>query len=283
MLAGNGDSPAVDAPAGDGAAPPRPPGQLVIDEPARGEPRGLVWLLCCGGWGSPADFGVNLRVRADRNGLGAAEWARLGYRVATYGYRGGRLSLPDSLAAYDYLTATNPGLPICAVGASAGGHIALLVAAQRPELRCVVAQGAPSDLAALPNRPTGLYTEEAPRRVARRLFGASRFSELSPVTHAADIDASVWMSACSDDRVVPPSQATRFARAMAPHLGIGQVVETPVVEGRTPSRGRGPRRGTSELIHGCFVTTARLERYRNQTTAFVERTLQASEQRASGS
>lgn len=266
IRAGTGPAPAL--------APERVPGQLVVDEP-RGarEPRGLIWILCCGGWQSPAEFGVDLRVRADRDGLGAAEWRRQGYVVATYGYRGGRRSFGDALTAFDSLRARFPGLPVCAIGASAGGHVALLTAAERPELRCVVAQGAPSELAALPNRSTGLYTPDPPRRVARRLFGASRFDELSPVTQAGDIEASVWMSACSDDRVVPPDQATRFARAIAPYVTDGQTVETPVVDGRTPRRGRLPARGTRELIHGCFVTERRLAAYVADTVRFVRRTL----------
>lgn len=284
VLGGSRDGGAL--PAGLRAAPPppRPPGQLVIDEP-RAEPRGLVWILCCGGWQSPREFGVDLRRRADRAALGASEWRRRGYVVATYGYRGGRRSFGDALAAYDHLRARFPGLPVCALGASAGGHVALLTATRRPDLRCVVAQGAPSDLASLPARATGFYTDEPPRRVARRLFGASRLRELSPVVHAARIEASVWMSACSDDRVIPPAQARRFARALEPHLGPGQVVETPVVSGRSPSRARPARRGSVEFLHGCFVTRRRLARHARETVRFVERVLaaQRSESRASGS
>jgi fermentation-respiration switch protein FrsA (DUF1100 family) len=290
VLADREDGPDIRAGTGTGPAPAlapaRVPGQLVIDEPrGGGDPRGLIWILCCGGWGSPADLGVDLRVRADRDGLGAAEWRRQGYVVATYGYRGGRRSFGDALAAFDSLRARFPDLPVCAIGASAGGHVALLTAAERPELRCVVAQGAPSELGTLPSRSTGIYTPEPPRRVARRLFGASRFDELSPVTHAGAIEASVWMSACSDDRVVPPGQATRFGDAMQPRLAPGQAVETPIVEGRTPRRGGRPRRGTVELIHGCFVTKRRRARHVRDTIRFVRRTLagQRSDSRASGS
>lgn len=284
VLGGSGDDQAI-APGTTPARPPaRVPGRLVIDEP-RGESRGLVWIVCCGGWQSPRDAGVDLRRRRARDALGAAVWRRRGYVVATYGHRGGRRSFGDALAAYDSLRARFPGLPICAVGASAGGHVALLTAARRPGLRCVVALGAPSDLASLPTRSSGIYSDEAPRRVARRLFGRSRFRELSPVTHATRIEASIWMPACSDDRVIPPEQARRFARALDPHLGRGQVVETPVVAGRTPSRGRPPRRGTVELLHGCFVTRRSLARHARATVRFVERALaaQRSESRASGS
>lgn len=284
VLAGGGDDGALPGDLQAAPPPPRPPGQLVIDEP-RGEPRGLVWIVCCGGWQSPRDAGVDLRRRRDRDALGAEEWRRRGYVVATYGHRGGRRSFGDALAAYDYLHGRFPRLPVCAVGASAGGHVALLTAARRSDLRCVVAQGAPTDLASLPARATGIYSDEAPRRVARRLFGASRFRELSPLSHAARIEASIWMPACSDDRVIPPEQARRLARALEPHLASGQTVHTPVVAGRTPSRGRPPRRGAVELLHGCFVARRSVARHRRATLRFVERVLaaQRSGSRASAS
>jgi alpha-beta hydrolase superfamily lysophospholipase len=64
-------------------------------------------------------------------------------------YPKGGAAVASVLRSYDKVRARYPGLPVCLYGESAGGHLALLVAAARPDVACVETAGAPTDLAAI--------------------------------------------------------------------------------------------------------------------------------------
>ena len=77
--------------------------------------------------------------------------------------------------------ATAPPLPICAFGRSAGGHLALLLAARRPACGCVVAEAGIADLAALADQAMRPARPD-PRPVvnwATAAFGADRLADVS--------------------------------------------------------------------------------------------------------
>ena len=110
-----------------------------------------VLLIHGGGW-VEGDLGAFAS-------LGPA-FARRGILGAAMGYRLGPAhrwpaQLDDAHAALDRLLAAQVDRERIALwGHSAGGHLALMLALQRPEdIRCVVALGAPTDLAALPGPP----------------------------------------------------------------------------------------------------------------------------------
>jgi dipeptidyl aminopeptidase/acylaminoacyl peptidase len=70
-----------------------------------------------------------------------------GWATENVDYRPGAASLTDVLDAYDRLRErVGKRTHICAYGASAGGHLALMLAHRRASLRCVIAEGAPTDL-----------------------------------------------------------------------------------------------------------------------------------------
>ncbi|MEX2194828.1 MAG: prolyl oligopeptidase family serine peptidase [Thermoleophilaceae bacterium] len=262
----------LDAPAG-GIPEPRPELDIVIDEPTGGrEPRGLVWVLCCGAWRSAAAHGVDLASRADRRGLASLDWTRRGYRVATFASTGGAAAVEESLAAFDRLREEHPDLSICAFGGSAAGHMALMVAAQRPELSCVIAHSSPSSLADLPDEAIPGVLPEPPLSLARDAFGAARMDELSPLRRAGDIAASVRLVACSEDRIVPVAQSRRLARALRRRDGDA-AVELAVLPGESVRLGRRAPRGSREVIHRCFVSERRIARAEAATAEFVERAL----------
>ena len=74
-----------------------------------------------------------------------------------------------------------PDLPICAVGISAGGNLALNLATREPDLDCVVALSAPTDLTTVARQdPKG---EEA-YKAAVAAFGKDALVKFSPVRHA---------------------------------------------------------------------------------------------------
>lgn len=266
----------IDVPAGGVPTPapePGPPLDIVIDEPAGGrEPRGLVWVLCCGAWRPPGTYGIDLDERADRAALGSLEWARRGYIAASFAAHGEGTAVDEAVAAYDRLRAEHPGLEICAIGGSAAGHMALMVAARRPDLRCVAAHSAPAALADLPARPVPGVLAQSPVSLALEVFGRRHLDELSPLRHAADIRASVRLAACSADRIVPAGQSRRLARALRRRPGTASV-ELALIRGRSVRRGERPPRGSRHLVHECFATAGRVESDQADTVAFVERVL----------
>ena len=113
-----------------------------------------------------------------------------------------------------------------------------------------------------------------PMTLAVEAFGEERLDELSPVRHAADIRGAVRLSACSGDRVVPPSQARRMAEALR-RAGTARVV-LDVTPGRSVRRGRRAPRGMLHLVHECFATAERVEADRAARVRFVERELGGS-------
>jgi dienelactone hydrolase len=266
---------AIDVPAGGLPQPEPDPGRrldIVIDEPAGGrEPRGLVWVLCCGAWRPPETYGIDLGERSDRAALGSLAWARRGYLAASFAAHGEETAVDEAVAAYDRLRAEHPGLEICAVGGSAAGHMALMVAARRPDLRCVAAHSAPSALADLPPRPIPGVLAQSPLSLALEVFGRRRLDELSPLRHAGAIRASVRLAACSADRIVPPSQSRRLARAL--RRDPAAEVELALIRGESVRRRERPPRGTVHLVHECFATERRVEADQAGTVAFVERVL----------
>lgn len=265
----------LDAPVGEvpTAAPePGPPLDLVIDRPAGGdEPRGIVWLLCCGAWRPPETYGIDLDRRAERRAFGALDWTRRGYVAASFAAHGEETAVDEAVAAYDRLRSEYPDVAICAVGESAGGHMALMVAARRPEVECVVAHSAPTALADLPDEPIPGVLALAPRSLAVAAFGRRRLEELSPLGHADEIRASVHLAACSADRVVPASHSRRLARAL--RAGAAADVELTVTPGESVGRGERPPRGTRHLAHRCFASAERVQADRAGRTEFMERTL----------
>jgi dienelactone hydrolase len=80
----------------------------------------------------------------------ANRWRDRGWSTVNLTYRACGQSVADALWFYDRARAmSGPQVPVCTTGMSAGGHLALSIAAMRPDTSCAVAQGAPSDLAAL--------------------------------------------------------------------------------------------------------------------------------------
>lgn len=107
--------------------------------PARGRARGLIVHF----HGNAANVSAH---------VGLVEWLpRLGYHVLMFDYRGygrseGRVTRAgttrDGHAAVDYALSRPEarGLPVFAYGQSLGGAVAIVVAAERPEVRAVVAE-----------------------------------------------------------------------------------------------------------------------------------------------
>ncbi len=196
-----------------GAAPP--PVAYELSAPSgkfRGRaPRGLMLVVHGGGW---LRTGVEI-VRAERPN--ARRFQERGWATLNVTYRPGSASIGDVRAFYDWARRRfGPKLPICAYGSSAGGHLALMLAAARPDLRCVIANGAPTDLDGLQGTP---WTDALRRDYIVPSFGAGRLATVSPLTYAARTRAEVLLLHAVTDQLVPSDQATAYAR-LARHAQV---------------------------------------------------------------
>jgi acetyl esterase/lipase len=176
---------------------------------SRHPPLGAVIVIHGGGWQIVGHAAV-VAARPQASFFRAQGWAT--YNVD---YRAGRLSLTDILAAYDALRhQLGPKAAVCAWGGSSGGHLALLLAAYRPAVKCVMAAAAPTDLVSYDREPayaplgvprstgpTWLYTN-----YILPTFGLANLWQWSPVRVASRILAQVLLGESSYDELVPQEQ-----------------------------------------------------------------------------
>jgi acetyl esterase/lipase len=180
-----------------------------VGEPAGGQPaRGVMLVLHGGAWFSVGEAKLSI-TRPD-----AARWQARGWRTVNATYRACATSVDDVLRLYDRVRSTyGATLPVCAFGRSAGGHLALLLAARRPQLACVVAEAGIADLAALAGQ-TAVGRGSGPATVANwatAAFGADRLAQVSAAGSA--VRARVLYAISAADPLVPFEQATAFAAA----------------------------------------------------------------------
>lgn len=179
------------------------PWGLAEGEARTGPIRGAVILLHGGGWrANPAGH-------AEQQAI-APLYRRLGYLTRAVAYRGGRLGLRDVEAVYSKLRSdAGPDLPICAIGASAGGHLALMLAAREPDLTCAIDLAGPTDLTSLLGQgAVGAH------RLAVMAFGRKALARFSPVRHADAIEADLLLIFADTDPVIPSEQGEEMARAV---------------------------------------------------------------------
>jgi pimeloyl-ACP methyl ester carboxylesterase len=184
------------APAAGAAAPPYYEVGLPSGRHALHPPRAGILVIHGGGW---AGVG-NQTTQTMRNR--AQYFNDRGFLTLTIDYRPGTAALHDVNGFYDRLRArVGPTTPICAYGESAGGHLALMLAGDRPGLRCVIALAAPTDLSSLP--PVALANAE-------QAFGYANLVAWSPALRQPPIRQPVLLASALDDPVVPFDQAYEF-------------------------------------------------------------------------
>jgi acetyl esterase/lipase len=192
-----------------------------IYDPA-GAPRGTVLLIHGGGWQddrgkqSPRyyDATLALTLRAE------------GWRVVNIGYTQGYRTtgapdptpmLRDVVAFYEQIRAAFGG-PVCADGQSAGGHLAAMLAVERPTLTCAVLDAAPTDL------PTMLRKSNA-KNFVQGTFGTdpSTLAHWSPARDwRPTIHTAVYATFAADDPTVPPQQGAAL-KAADPSANVATV------------------------------------------------------------
>ncbi|PZS35554.1 MAG: hypothetical protein DLM59_02815 [Pseudonocardiales bacterium] len=183
-------------------------------------PLGVMLVIHGGGWyaeGSGATTSV--RPVADR-------WRARGWETVNLTYHACGRSLDDVLWFYDKTRAWfGPSAVVCASGASAGGHLALTLAAKRKGVYCVVSEGGPTDLQRIQGQAafelgSGAADQTNGGRilhnVAAAAFGGDNLASISPVSMSQDYlkDTRVLQGFALDDPLVPFQQALDLRRSM---------------------------------------------------------------------
>jgi acetyl esterase/lipase len=184
-------------------------------------PRGIMLVIHGGGWWSVGVDSVgSMRANAER-------WRARGWETVNFTYRACGQSLGDVLWFYDRARSWfGAGAKICAIGVSAGGHLSLLIGANRPGLYCAVSIAGPTDLSTIQdesvfNPATGLYDSVSGSRLVHNLgaaaFGEENLPSYNPATQVSDTlkNTRVLQAFSADDPLVPFQQTVDLGEAMS--------------------------------------------------------------------
>lgn len=197
-------------------------------------PKGLMITIHGGGWYVVGPAAVTAeRPYADT-------WRNRGWETLNITYRGCAESLDDVLWFHDAARALfGPKFPLCAMGESAGAQLALMMANLRPDVGCVIAEGAPTNFVTLPletayDAVSGISDQTSgpiwALNLAVAAFGSSGLLEMSPTTRPGS--ARLLLATAQQDEFIPWAQALDMSNAV---LGAhrGAYVDTDQLAGGT--------------------------------------------------
>ncbi|MFL5845186.1 MAG: alpha/beta hydrolase family protein [Solirubrobacteraceae bacterium] len=143
-------------------------------------------------------------------------WMHRRWLVVNSSYRPGTAGLADVRDVYRRVRrATRDALPICMIGASSGGNLALLAATRLPDLACLVAEAAPADLVDIGSQQAYDGSAESGSSstgpayihdVAIQALGADNLRPFSPLYVATRIKARVLLAEAEQDPLIPAQQ-----------------------------------------------------------------------------
>jgi acetyl esterase/lipase len=203
-------------------------------------PRGVMLVIHGGGWWIGGVDAVET-MRAD-----AERWRARGWQTVNLSYRACSRSVDDALWFYDRArTWFGASAKICAIGTSSGGHLALLIGANRPDLYCAVSQAGPTDLSRIQDEPvynaaTGLYDSTYGSRLVHNLgaaaFGEENLAGYDPVALASPSlkNTRVLQAFSADDYLVPFQQAAELGEAMSAANPAAYVDNVQLAKGTIP-------------------------------------------------
>jgi dienelactone hydrolase len=187
------------------------PAYYEVGEPtgafAGQQPKGVMLVIHGGGWYTVGGHAVEaIRPEADR-------WRARGWRTLNITYRSCSQSFGDVQWFYDAARAVwGTGMPYCATGGSAGAHLALLLAASKPSVSCVIAEAGPTDMISLKSQSADLADPVQASDGAHALYnmmaaafgGDDQAIWWSPAQWK--INARVLWAVAAGDTLVPPAQ-----------------------------------------------------------------------------
>jgi dipeptidyl aminopeptidase/acylaminoacyl peptidase len=216
--------------------------QVDWGEPSNGDPRGLIMLLHGGGWlPNPAAY-EQLRQYAPTLQASGYATVAIGYDKGARGFRQIR-AIYRNAAEKRY-----PGLPVCVLGTSAGGHLGLMLAAREPDLACVVDLVGPTNLTSLDDQGSATGYQ-----YAAQAFGENKLGKYSPVRYAKRIKARIMIVLAQNDPLIPVEQGAELKRRL-PRV---ELIVLP--EGPTP------------WLHDSTVDAASIENANARQSAFLAR------------
>lgn len=185
---------------------------LRVKLPERGKrPLGVLLVIHGGGWYSLADLNLENKIEG---GLYDRLLARR-IAVASVDYRTGAASIGDTLRAVKELRKRfGERTPLCAIGGSAGGHLALITEAEGADYDCIAADAAPFDLRSQRTENPGgdwlwkVIQDFWPSKAQRRLY--------SPIIQGAlgRIDVPTILGASECDFMIPTEDARDYVDAV---------------------------------------------------------------------
>ena len=185
----------------------------ITADPAGGRVRGTMIMVHGGGWAGHDVHAQQVLMDIPGHGL-----LKLGWRVVSVDTKQGKGGLQNVLDSVDDEIArkTSNG-PICLYGESSGAHLALVAAARRRAIDCVIGLGTPTDLP-LYESEGAASSEPRVRQVAAQIekfFGTTgaELAPWNPVGLASSIRADVLLMREGDDPIVSPAYAKRFRTA----------------------------------------------------------------------
>jgi acetyl esterase/lipase len=173
-------------------------------------PKGVMLLIHGGGWAANGVGAVGTE-RAD-----ADRWRARGWRTVNLTYHPCNASLGDVQWFYDRArTLWGSNVPYCAEGGSAGGNLALLLAASRSSLSCAVDEAGPTDALSIKDQRTSIGGTDGPRWVYNLLVGAVG-QEMAVWWSPAlfTIKARVLFAVAANDPYIPWDQGTEIRSKM---------------------------------------------------------------------
>ena len=171
-----------------------------------------------GGW-TITSVGAVQAMRPDAN-----RWRARGWETVNFSYRPCGQSAADALWFHDRTRAWfGAGAKLCTLGLLSGGHLALLIGAQRPNVYCAISEAGPTDLRTIQGEgaydpASGLHNDTVGGRwvhnLAAAAFGEENLASYSPAAQASPTLKStrVLQGFSADDAKVPYRRRPTSAR-----------------------------------------------------------------------